>query len=59
MPILQFYTNTGQLTVTEKEELVKTLTDYYARIMPDFFVNIMFNEVSSCRSFPLLLHGRY
>lgn len=45
MPILQFYTNTNQLTLAEKEELVKTLTAFYAKHMPDFFVNIVFNEV--------------
>lgn len=46
MPVLQFYTNPSQLTPSEKQELVKTLTDFYAQRMPDFFVNIMFNEAS-------------
>jgi phenylpyruvate tautomerase PptA (4-oxalocrotonate tautomerase family) len=46
MPVLQFYINPNQLTSEEKGELVKTLTDFYAKWMPAFFVNIMFNEVS-------------
>ncbi|KAE9364947.1 hypothetical protein N431DRAFT_386903 [Stipitochalara longipes BDJ] len=45
MPVLQFYTNTNQLTLAEKEELVGTLTEFYAQRMPAFFVNIMFNEL--------------
>jgi hypothetical protein len=45
MPVLQFYINPNQLSLAEKEELSKTLTDYYAQSMPDFFVDIMFNEV--------------
>ena len=45
MPVLQIYTNINQLTTAEKEELAKTLTAFYAELMPDFFVNIMFNEV--------------
>jgi len=46
MPLLQFYTNPDQLTADEKQELVTTLTAFYARFMPDFFVNIVFNEAS-------------
>ncbi|PMD57885.1 uncharacterized protein K444DRAFT_533075 [Hyaloscypha bicolor E] len=45
MPVLQFYINPNQLSLAEKEELSKTLTDYYAQSMPDFFVDIMFNEL--------------
>jgi hypothetical protein len=45
MPILKFYTSPGQLTDEEKQELVTTLTAGYTKIMPDFFVNIMFHEV--------------
>lgn len=50
MPVLQFYTNTNQLTAAEKQELARILTDFYAQRMPDFFVNIMFNEVSHSHS---------
>ena len=46
MPLLQFYINPSQLSLAEKEELSKTLTDFYAQLMPDFFVDIIFNEVS-------------
>ncbi|CZT52483.1 uncharacterized protein RSE6_13824 [Rhynchosporium secalis] len=46
MPILKFYTNPGQLTSEEKQELAITLTSIYARIMPAFFVNIMFHELA-------------
>jgi phenylpyruvate tautomerase PptA (4-oxalocrotonate tautomerase family) len=56
MPVLQFYTNPNQLTPEEKEELVKTLTDAYAKWMPAFFVNIMFNEVSHSHP-PLSVHS--
>ncbi|KAH7311833.1 putative oxalocrotonate tautomerase [Rhexocercosporidium sp. MPI-PUGE-AT-0058] len=45
MPILKFYTSPGQLTDEEKQELVTTLTAGYTKIMPDFFVNIMFHEL--------------
>ncbi len=44
---LQFYTSQNQLSNAEKLELVSTLTDFYAEIMPEFFVNIVFNEVRS------------
>ncbi|KAL2062508.1 hypothetical protein VTL71DRAFT_6774 [Oculimacula yallundae] len=47
MPILKFYTNPGQLTAREKQELATTMTGLYARIMPAFFVNIMFHETSA------------
>jgi len=52
MPLLQFYTSPGQLTAVEKQEMASTLTAKYAKIMPAFFVNVIFHEVilleSSC-----------
>ena len=45
MPILKLYTTQNQLTSAEKAELAKVLTAGYSRIMPAFFVNIMFHEV--------------
>lgn len=47
MPILKFYTSPGQLTDEEKQELATTLTAGYTKMMPAFFVNIMFHEVYS------------
>lgn len=45
MPILHFYLNPNQLTPEEKQELATTITAQYARVMPDFFVNIVFHDV--------------
>ncbi|KAG4438456.1 hypothetical protein IFR05_006066 [Cadophora sp. M221] len=45
MPILKFYTSPGQLTDEEKQELATTLTAGYSKMMPAFFVNIMFHEL--------------
>ncbi|KUJ09473.1 uncharacterized protein LY89DRAFT_724452 [Mollisia scopiformis] len=45
MPILQFYISPNQLSLEEKQELASTLTARYARLMPDFFVNVMFHEL--------------
>lgn len=45
MPLLQFYTSAGQLSAEDKQDLASTLTVRYARIMPEFFVNIVFHEV--------------
>ena len=46
MPILKLYTSPGQLTDEEKQELATILTSGYTKLMPAFFVNIMFHEVS-------------
>ncbi|CZR63112.1 uncharacterized protein PAC_13009 [Phialocephala subalpina] len=45
MPLLQLYTNIGQLSVEEKQEIASTLTGIYAKIMPEFFVTIIFHEL--------------
>ncbi|KAF8860247.1 hypothetical protein BDZ45DRAFT_779965 [Acephala macrosclerotiorum] len=45
MPLLQFYTSVGQLSVKDKQELASTLTERYGRIMPEFFVTIVFHEL--------------
>ena len=46
MPLLQFYTNPGQLTQAERDHLSEVITAFYARLFPAFFVVIIFNEVS-------------
>ncbi|KAH6674705.1 putative oxalocrotonate tautomerase enzyme-domain-containing protein [Halenospora varia] len=47
MPLLKFYITPGQLTSAEKQDLATTLTSRYAKIMPAFFVNVVFHEVCS------------
>lgn len=46
MPLLRFYTTPGQLSAGDKAELAEFFTNIYSAIMPDFYVNIVFNEVS-------------
>jgi len=50
MPLLKFYTNPGQLTADEKQDLVDILMSRYTRLLPAFYVSIVFNEVSGLLS---------
>jgi phenylpyruvate tautomerase PptA (4-oxalocrotonate tautomerase family) len=45
MPLLSFYLNPGMLSAPEKAELAQFLTAGYAKVMPAFYVNIVFHEV--------------
>lgn len=45
MPLLQFYTSPGQLTAEEKQEIATVFTARYTKLLPAFYVNIIFNEV--------------
>ena len=56
MPLVRFYLNPGQLTAAEKAEIAQFLTKIYARVMPDFFVNVVFHEVRPALSH--LSHGK-
>ena len=45
MPILKFYTLANTLTSSEKADLARVFTAQYAKLMPAFFVNIIFHDV--------------
>jgi phenylpyruvate tautomerase PptA (4-oxalocrotonate tautomerase family) len=56
MPLLKFYTSPNQLTPAEKQELATVLTARYTRLLPAFYVSIVFNEVLAPLSHPLPPH---
>jgi phenylpyruvate tautomerase PptA (4-oxalocrotonate tautomerase family) len=46
MPLLRFYLEENTLSQDEKQSLVDKFTAVYTHSMPDFYVVVVFNEVS-------------